>query len=344
MVRQDNLKFSGFVLSGILSLLLTAMPAAAQKSISGSKTKFSSVYTDTQKDCRGEEPLFTCKGYGGYQIKIGIGGVFADARVESLKSEDGLPIADRQSIAWNPVIEWRMANGKPFALIVRTEVNDPDADIPKKIGEQLAVIGLPGFEEIGETIDAKEPKANEKARELADKGFLANESARTERSAAAAYTDGISAQLVAAQLADLKKLNAAIAVPTYVPAGYKIKSVEIQPAEAHIVAFSINYADAGGKAFQIQSNNEALGDMAVKREVKGRNRYFLDSAQETADFFTGHDANDAGTVASEWLCNPKKYQPTTTEYAQCFQLLSNAQSISPAEALKIMESLRYLKR
>lgn len=342
MIRQHNLKFGGFVLLGILSLLLTSAPAGAQ-SVSDSKTKFSSVYTDTKKDCRGAEPLFTCKGYGGYQIKLGIGGVFADARVESLKSEDGLPVADRQSIAWNPVIEWRLANGKPFALILRVEVNDPDADIPKKIGEELAVIGLPGFEEIGETIDAKEPKANEKARELADRGFLANESDRTE-SDAAAYTDGNSALLAAAQLADLKKLNAAVAVPTYVPAGFKLKSVEIQPAEAHIVAFSINYADAGGKAFQIQSNNEALGDMAVKREVKGRNRYFLDSAQETAVFFTGHDADDAGTVASEWLCNPKKYQPAKTEYAQCFQLLSSAKSISPAEALKIMQSLRYLKR
>jgi hypothetical protein len=158
-----------------------------------------------------------------------------------------------------------------------------------------------------------------------------------------AYTDGKPALLTAANIQKLVALKAAIAAPTYVPAGYAVKKVWIQKPEAHIVAFSITYESPAGKSFTIQSNNEALGDMAVKREIKGESVYFKDSAQENGEFHTGHDENDAKTVASEWLCSIEKYQPKGS-IPQCFQLLSNAKSVSPAEAMKIMNSLRYLKK
>lgn len=135
--------------------------------------KFSSVYTDTTKQCKGEEPTFTCKGYGGYRIVIGVGGVFASASVESTKSDYSLPIADRQSVGWNPKIEWRMAGGKPFAVILRVDINDENAEIPKKTGESLVIKGLQGYENIDASIDAKTPQANEKARKIADDGYAA---------------------------------------------------------------------------------------------------------------------------------------------------------------------------
>ena len=149
--------------------------------------------------------------------------------------------------------------------------------------------------------------------------------------------------LSAANIKKFGALNAAVAVPTYIPKGYKFKKLEIQAPEAHIIAFSIIYAGAAGKTFTIESNNEALGDMAVKREVKGQSSYFKDSAQETGEFHAGHDQNDAKTVASEWLCSVPEFQPKKS-IAQCFHLLSNSKSIAPAEAMKIMNSLRYLKR
>ena len=83
--------------------------------------------------------------------------------------------------------------------------------------------------------------------------------------------------------------------------------------------------------------------MAVKREVKGKSTYFKDSAQEATIFYAGRDKNDARTVASEWLCSIPKYQPKTS-IAQCFQFLSEGSALSPAEAMKVMSSLRYLKR
>ncbi len=327
MLKLKNLKFIGFVFIGLLSFFSEINAAT--------NTKFTSVYTDTTKDCKGEEPVFTCKGFGGYKVVIGIGGVFSELRIEATAGEYTLPVAGWQSVGWNPKIEWRMADGKPFAVIVRADVTDENSDIPKKTGEQLIIKGLQGFEHIDEAFDAKTPKANEKAREIADRGF-------PNKSDDAAFTDGKSALLSAEQIKNLKKLKAAVAVPTYIPAGYQLKAVEIQEPEAHIVAFSIVYENEKGKSFQIQSNNEALGDMAVRREISGQSVYFADTTQESAEFFTGRDENNAETVASEWLCSLEKYQPKGSLISQCFQLLSDA-NISPDEAMKIMKSLRYLK-
>lgn len=330
-MMKINLKFTVFVALSIFSLFLITISSNAGG-------KFTSVYTDTKKDCAGKEPVFTCKGYGGYKVVIGVGGVFSNARVEN--GDYSLPIAEMQSVGWNPKIEWRLADGKPFAVIARVDVNDENStDAPKKTGEKLIVKGLKGFESIDASIDAKQAKANEKAREIADKGFMENGAADET-----AFTDGKTALLSDAEIGNFEKMNAAVAVPTYLPAGFKFKNAEIQEPEAHIIAFSIFYETADGKSFQIQSNNEALGDMAVGREIKGKNPYFLDSAQETDEFYAGRDENDKNTIASEWLCSPKKYQPKSTEYAQCFQLLSDGKSLSAGEAVKIMQSLRYLKR
>ena len=68
-----------------------------------------------------------------------------------------------------------MANGKPFAVIMRVadyaETTDTDAYFGKKTGEKLIVRGLKGFENIDFEVDAKTPNANVKAREMADNGY-----------------------------------------------------------------------------------------------------------------------------------------------------------------------------
>lgn len=324
-----------------ISAAMFFVMSVAFTGVSGQTNKLTSVYTDTTKQCKGEEPMFTCTGYGGYRLVMDIGGVFQSAAIESKTTDYSLSIAQHQSVGWNPKVEWRMANGKPFAVIVRVDINDQDAAIPKKTGEELAILGLKGYENISESIDAKTPKANEKAREIADKGYESAKGGTTQ--ADDAYTDGKGSLLTAAQLAKLAKLNAASAVPTFIPEGYKLVRFEIQPPEQHIVVFTMTYAGPSGKTFKIESNNEGLGDMAVKREVKGKASYFQDSALETSEFYTGHDEHDANTVASEWLCSPKKYWPNTSKIQQCYQFLGDSKALSPADAMKVMQSLRYLK-
>ena len=350
MLEREKSKLNNSVVAGICVLLLLPILANLKtfgQNVNSDKNalKFSSVYTDTTKDCKGAEPVFTCKGFGDYKFVMDVGGVFQNARIESSKSDYNLTVAERQSIGWNPKVEWRMANGKPFAVIARVDVNDENADVPKKTGEKLIVKGLKGYENIDDSIDAKMPQANEKAREIADQKFAGNS---MENGGAiqtdAAFSDGKAALLPDSEIRSLKTVKAAVAVPTYLPTGFTLKKIAVEKTEQDIVNFSIFYADAKGKSFQIQSTNEGLGDMAVKRELKIINPYFMDTAQENAEFYTGHDENDAKTIASEWLCSAKKYQPKMANGAQCFQLLSDSKSLSPDEAMKIMQSLRYLKR
>ena len=170
------LSFIGLALPPISSsahLTGETLRTISTHNVAASAPKFSSVYTDTTKQCKGEEPTFTCKGYGNYRIVMGIGGVFADARIESTKSDYTLQIADRQSVGWNPKVEWRMADGKPFAIILRVDLNDENAEIPKKISESLVIKGLQGYENIDASVEAQTPRANEKARKIADDGYAA---------------------------------------------------------------------------------------------------------------------------------------------------------------------------
>jgi hypothetical protein len=73
-------------------------------------------------------------------------------------------------------IEWRLANGKPFAVIYR--IDKSKSDQPEemwrpenKTGEFLVIKGLKGYEYIDFEIDAKTPQANLKAREMADGAY-----------------------------------------------------------------------------------------------------------------------------------------------------------------------------
>jgi hypothetical protein len=80
-----------------------------------------------------------------------------------------------QSVGWKQkTVEWRLADGKPFAVIMRVYEyagDDMCSNGGKIKGESLMVQGLKGFEHIEESVDAKTPNANVKAREIADQGY-----------------------------------------------------------------------------------------------------------------------------------------------------------------------------
>ena len=95
-----------------------------------------------------------------------------------IKGKDGafnLATTDNDFDTRKTRIEWRMANGKPFAAIIRVpKYGDPTPDNPyfgKVMGEQLVIAGLKGYD-IELFVDARDPNANAKARELADKAYL----------------------------------------------------------------------------------------------------------------------------------------------------------------------------
>jgi hypothetical protein len=148
------------------------------------KVVFSSVYTNLDKDCKtlkggeGQDDAYDCKGVGGYRVYVGSSAATQMIQV-SMPGKDGLYQLATQNFDFNQAkikVEWRLANGKPFAVIARfftygeEKANEYDY-FGKKTGEELKVVGLKGFEELMTSVDAKTPNANAKARELADNAY-----------------------------------------------------------------------------------------------------------------------------------------------------------------------------
>lgn len=179
-MKGEKMKSLAFVL-GFGLILLTANGFAQTKT---AKTKNLSVYTDLKKNCKtikggeGQDDAFECRGVGGYRVAIWYSAAAEIMAINPPDKSDSISL-DTHDIAADyskRKIEWRLANGKPFAVIFRVDKygdekkNDYDI-FGKKIGEELKVIGLKGFENINFTVDAKTPDANAKARELADNAF-----------------------------------------------------------------------------------------------------------------------------------------------------------------------------
>lgn len=158
----------------------TTLVAAAQRPI-----RFSSAYSPltkcgsgmTKKEEReaeqqGSDIPTRCKGYGGYDVYIYYS---ACASIFTLdKGEENISLG-MQALAWKQkTVEWRLADGKPFAVIMRVYDyvgNDLCATAGKITGSSLIVKGLKGYE-IDETVDTRStPNPNAKARELADAAY-----------------------------------------------------------------------------------------------------------------------------------------------------------------------------
>ena len=156
---------------------------------------FTSEYTFMDKaDCRSLDEEYPegdvperCEGKGGYYIYTyynlyghGIRSIDLDGEIEFSASLTTDGCQDSQD--YGNAIEWRMADGMPFAVIQRfkclemREQTDEETGIIFEIfevhAEYLLVIGLKGFEHIDHAIDVSAIKnANLKARSLADEGY-----------------------------------------------------------------------------------------------------------------------------------------------------------------------------
>lgn len=135
-------------------------------------SKFTSSYTSLSDGCKstgGEEGGHVstiCKGPGGYQVSYFDSASTLQFSVEKSGGKDSIILAT-QPLSYDTKkgkIEFRLANGKPFAVIMRTYRKD------KK--EHLIVKGLKGYESIDAKIDVRKTKnANQAARKAADDGY-----------------------------------------------------------------------------------------------------------------------------------------------------------------------------
>lgn len=157
---------------------------AASISAQGQKApKFTSVYTSLATSCKsyegsnGSDGYSICRGPGGYQVRVYYSAAATYFNAE-LRGKDGnFPITSASiEFEWGKTkLEWRLANGKPFSVIMRIPKYADPADgeyYGKVIGQELVVAGLLGFENLTTSIDAKTQGANALAREAADAAYL----------------------------------------------------------------------------------------------------------------------------------------------------------------------------
>jgi len=149
-------------------------------------TRFSSAYTaltrcgsgmtkkeEKEAEAQGSDIPTRCHGLGGYSVYIYYSACSSNFSLE--KGAENISLG-MQAVDWKQkTVEWRLANGKPFAIIMRVydyAGNDQCATDGKITGESLMVRGLKGFEHINEIVKVKgTTDPNVKARELADKGY-----------------------------------------------------------------------------------------------------------------------------------------------------------------------------
>lgn len=167
------------------SLVIAFMIAISAVCVSAQKTtKFTSIYTNLDgKTCKfyrggdGQDGMSICKGPGKYQVRIYSSATMTHIVAEMKGADENYSLAS-VSLAFNQSksnVEWRLANGVPFAAIFRAPTYGEPNEFGgpgKKTGEELRVIGLKGHDDIEATIDAKTANANVKARGEADSKFL----------------------------------------------------------------------------------------------------------------------------------------------------------------------------
>jgi hypothetical protein len=188
------LKVKCLLLITVVTLSCPASTSPRTRPNKGWAPKFSSVYTDMERDCksavtrkeeremlaRGQDIPQSCKGYGVYYPVISYSAVTAYVTILSKRDETFSVVLNPNSTnSTGRKLEWRLAGGRPFAVILRVTHYSGDYDLEEspfddkyKVKETLAVKGLKGYEKINFEIDAKTPNANEKAREMADNTFL----------------------------------------------------------------------------------------------------------------------------------------------------------------------------
>lgn len=171
-------------------ILFTIVAVFGAISANAQVAKMTSVYTNTQTDCKaeekseGDEVPFICKEVGGFRLRI----IPAGAQAETLEIVDakGETVVSLGNVGYgytttnNRKVEWRMANGKPFAVILRVNTYNEtkaaeDGDSPflakYKTGEKLLIRGLTGYSQIDFEVDGKTQNANAKAQQKADENF-----------------------------------------------------------------------------------------------------------------------------------------------------------------------------
>jgi hypothetical protein len=170
-------------------MILLLVSGATAGYAEDAKVSFSSAYTQLSKECRwayseselseGQDNALLCKGFGKYQIYIYYSATdsFLSIRLKDDPDTVIFESAIRGIDEKKGAVEWRLANGIPFAVIVRSRQYASPEEGGKPVKESLVIRGLGKYSKISGLVQVnKNTNANEKARRLADDGFKKNNS------------------------------------------------------------------------------------------------------------------------------------------------------------------------
>ncbi len=156
------------------AILYLALMAASHP-VNAATPVFASEYTDLAKDCRpafadaeleeGQDNALRCRGSGGYGLFIYFSAVDAMLTVENARGDTVFDTPLSLSDYERGKVEWRLADGRVFAIIVRIK--------PKGLPETLEIRGIDSHRAIhGSVPVVKRGNANVEARVLADKAYV----------------------------------------------------------------------------------------------------------------------------------------------------------------------------
>jgi hypothetical protein len=156
--------------------LLACSAAAVALGAAAPRPRFTSADTETGgKACKtlvdggeGGDPVLGCPGVGPYRVTVWFA---AFGQTAEIADDAGFKMTVASSRVGGK-LEWRLADGVPFAVIAR-EVQSDETVPETVIAERLVVRGLRGYEGIGIDVDAKTAKnVNVTARAKADDAYV----------------------------------------------------------------------------------------------------------------------------------------------------------------------------
>jgi hypothetical protein len=152
-------------------------------------------------------------------------------------------------------------------------------------------------------------------------------------------TDGAKSQMGAANLSKLRRLKMKFAVPTYVPAGYKFKSLEIEePNDPVLLTVSIRYVNSKTKGeLIVQMCSDGIGDVFFTLPNG-------DTVEPTGQLAWKSRALGNGIIETYTKGRFREWHLNWIEFKSKPNFLSViGHSMSAAEGKKFMEGLCWLR-
>jgi hypothetical protein len=181
------------VLQVVVFMVVLVTAAVPGPPVAWGQPRFSSAFTHLNRDCQdavgketgGEDIPQKCKGYGRYYVFIYYSAYGCHIAIKNKDNEEMIYIAPEHfdfSRKKDSVVEWRLADGQPFAVIIKVaryhdskaqEKGDNPFQPRYKIGDVVLVKGLAGYSRINFALNARsQPDPLAKARALADEAYL----------------------------------------------------------------------------------------------------------------------------------------------------------------------------